>query len=106
MNIARTVKRYYFTRRVHKETGKEIVKISIWTGIYDCETAQDNPFDRITYLLSKRDEVLNIYIKKEKELDEIFKPLLAKQEYATEKEMGYNDLNLIRRFITHLKTIK
>lgn len=91
---------------VHKDTGKEIVKISIWTGVYDCETAQDNPFDRITHLLSRRDEVLNVYLKKEKELDKIFKPLLEKQEYAKAKEMGYNDLNLIRRFITHLKSIK
>jgi hypothetical protein len=91
---------------VHKDTGKEIVKMSIWIGVYDCETAQDNPFDRITRLLSKRDEVLNVYLKKEKELDEIFKPLFEKQEYAKAKEMGCNDLNLIRRFITHLKSIK
>lgn len=91
---------------VHKDTGKEIVKISIWTGVYDCETAQDNPFDRITHLLSRRDELIKLYTEKEKELDEKFKPLLEIQEYAKAKEMGYNELNIIRRIISNLKSIK
>lgn len=91
---------------VHKDTGKEIVKMSIWTGVYDCETAQDNPFDRITNLLSRRDELIKLYTEKEKELDVKFKPYFEKQEYAKAKELGYNELNIIRRFITNLKSIK
>ncbi len=91
---------------VHKDTGKEIVKMSIWTGVYDCETAQDNPFDRITNLLSRRDELIKLYTEKEKELDAKFKPYLQKQEYAKAKELGYNELNIIRRIISNLKSIK
>lgn len=91
---------------VHKDTGKEIVKMSIWTGVYDCETAQDNPFDRITHLISRRDELIKFYTKKEKELNEKFKPYLQKQEYAKAKELGYNELNIIRRIISNLKSIK
>ena len=91
---------------VHKDTGKEIVKMSIWTGVYDCETAQDNPFDRITNLLSRRDELIKLYTEKEKELDTKFKPYLQKQEYAKAKELGYNELNIIRRIISNLKSIK
>ena len=91
---------------VHKDTGKEIVKMSIWTGVYDCETAQDNPFDRITNLLSRRDELIKLYTEKEKELDAKFKPYLQKQEYAKAKALGYNELNIIRRIISNLKSIK
>ena len=91
---------------VHKDTGKEIVKMSIWTGVYDCETAQDNPFDRITNLLSRRDELIKLYTEKEKELDAKFKPYLQKQEYAKAKELGYIDLNIIRSIICNLKSIK
>ena len=91
---------------VHKDTGKEIVKMSIWTGVYDCETAQDNPFDRITNLLSRRDELIKLYTEKEKELDAKFKPYLQKQEYAKAKELGYTELNIIRRIISNLKSIK
>ena len=90
---------------VHKDTGKEIVKMSIWTGVYDCETAQDNPYDRITNLLSRRDELIKLYTEKEKELDAKFKPYLQKQEYAKAKELGYNELNIIRRIISNLKSI-
>lgn len=91
---------------VHKDTGKEIVKMSIWTGIYDCETAQDNPFDRITHLISRRDELIKLYTEKEKELAAKFKPYFEKQEYARAKELGYNELNIIRRIISNLKSIK
>lgn len=91
---------------VHKDTGKEIVKMSIWTGVYDCETAQDNPFDRITHLLSRRDELIKLYTEKEKELDAKFKPYLQKQEYAKAKELGYGELNIIRMIISNLKSIK
>ena len=80
--------------------------MSIWTGVYDCETAQDNPFDRITNLLSRRDELIKLYTEKEKELDAKFKPYLQKQEYAKAKELGYNELNIIRRIISNLKSIK
>ena len=91
---------------VHKDTGKELVKMSIWVGVYDSETAQDNPFDRITHLLSRRDELIKIYTAKEKELDAIFTPLLKEQQYAKAKELGYNELNIIRRIISNLKSIK
>ncbi len=48
---------------VHKDTGKEVVKISFWTGVYDCETAQETPFERIEQL-KKEIEILKSQINK------------------------------------------
>lgn len=90
---------------VHKDTGKEIVKISIWTGVYDCETAHDNPFDRIVAFKNRKDNIIELYEKERKMLKETLTPLYQKQEYAKAKE--YQDrLNHINEFIAQLKTIK
>jgi hypothetical protein len=90
---------------VHKDTGKELVKMFIWVGVYDCETAQDNPFDRITHLLSRRDEVVLMYEAERDRLKKVLKPYYESQHYAKAKE--YQDqLNRVNEFILHLKRIK
>ena len=90
---------------VHKDTGKEIVKISIWTGVYDCETAQHSPFERITKLKNRKDSIIEFYEKERQQIKETLKPFYEKQEYAKAKE--YQDrLNHINEFIAQLKTIK
>ena len=90
---------------VHKDTGKEIVKMSIWTGVYDCETAQDNPFDRITKLISRRDEIILLYEAEKERLKKKIKPYAQKQEYSKMKEDN-DRMNLVKEFILHLKRIK
>jgi len=90
---------------VHKDTGKEVVKMSIWTGVYDCETAQDNPFDRIKHLLSRRDEIILLYEAEKDRLKKILKPYYESQHYAKAKE-HQDELNRINEFILHLKRIK
>ena len=90
---------------VDKDTGKELVKMSIWVGVYDCVTAQDNPFDRITRLLYARDGVILMYEAERDRLKKILKPHYESQYYAKAKE--YQDqLNRVNEFIIHLKRIK
>lgn len=42
---------------VNAHTKNEIVKISIWTGVYDTEHAQESPFERIKYLKNQIEEL-------------------------------------------------
>ena len=90
---------------VHKDTGKELVKMSIWVGIYDCETAQDNPFDRITHLLSRRDEIILLYEEEKDRLENILKPYYDKELYSI-AYYHQEQLNKINEFLKHLKLIK
>lgn len=69
INMAADEKRNFINQvaTADKDTGKEIVKMSIWVGVYDCDSAQDNPFDRIAKLISERDEAFKKGSEQEKD---------------------------------------
>ena len=69
------------------------------------KTAQDNPFDRITNLLSRRDEIILLYEAEKERLRKKIKPYAQNQEYSKMKEDN-DRLNLVKEFILHLKRIK
>lgn len=91
---------------VYKDLGNELVKVSIWGGVYDCETAHDSPFERITSFHNRRDSLIEMYKKERDELIRMLR-LYEQEEYESYTLEKYQSrVHSLNEFIAQLKMIK